>query len=427
MTDYGGINIETPQEVLARLAQARQQAMAKASPEQINNLMIERALDLAMGNPEVDAARQKTSAVQNALQEARATAESQGLNEDDRRLLELTGLRDALIDSDPEQAMKLTQAIQTQQVYALEKRKLSQEISSGDMELASRNKRYVLNPDTLQSEEINVATVEGAQRLLEARQRGEAIATTEGGLINLYNAERARQFDREHQADILRSKTEIEALKKADAATGLGKVTSNTLKDAIIVSRQPMDQLERAASLINDPRFQSIAGKLTNFKAKVSDLLSSGILNEQEARWYEEVTRVRANIANAVGEFRHERFGGALTEPEIKKGREYLPDEEDTPQQFLAKTDELYRMFTIGTRRAENALASNSWRKLMTPGTEYWDEENDRLFSPSLTSQITDPVTSTPPSSGNLTVEGPRGRNRSKPTVTAQDILNRYK
>jgi hypothetical protein len=426
MATLGGLQIETPQEILARMANARQRALLAAeSPEQVNQINMGRALDLIMGNPEVEAARRKTAAVTNAVRSAQDLGKEQGLNPQQTRRQELVNIRDALLETDPEQALQVTQMIQQQEIANLERRKLQQQITAGDMDLAAANKRYVLNPDTLESEELDVSTVEGAQRLLAARQRGEATADSEGALLNLYNAERARQHDTEMEAAMMRAKREQQALTKVDTSL-LGKETANTLKKGLPALRQPLDQLERAASLLNDPRYQSVAGKIKNFKAKASDLFSSGILSKEEAEWYSQVTRVRANIANAVGEFRHERFGGALTEPEIKKGKEYLPDAEDTPLEYLDKTEELYRMFQVGTRRASAALSADRWDVLTQPGTDFWNEETDRLFDPKMRGDRFPSAPKPEPTFGSR-----RARRQTQPSpktgVTATDILNRYR
>lgn len=382
---YAGITVETPQEVLQRIRSAREQALLNArSPEQITQININRALDLAMGNPEVEAARKKQATLSNAMREAQEFSKQEGLSQEEAQLQELSRLRDAFIDTDPEQALAITQMIQQQQVTNLERQKLQQQVTAGEADLSKRNKRYILDPETLESEEIDISTVEGAQQLLAARERGDAVSDKEGSLLNLYNAERARQHDNEQKLLMAQAKKEQVAMEKAGAMVALTPASKTTLQKGLPALRQPMDQLERAAALLNDPRYLSIAGKLKSFKAKAADLLSAGILTQEEAEWYSQVTKVRANIANAVGEFRHERFGGALTEPEIKKGKEYLPDAGDSPQAYLDKTEELYRMFKVGMARGSAALMNDDFRVLTQPAEMFWDEEEDRLFDPKL-------------------------------------------
>jgi hypothetical protein len=412
MANFAGLEIETPQEVLARLAQARQQAMAQAqTPEENTQIIINRALDLVMGNPEVEAARRKSAAVGNAIRSAQEFGKEAGLSEQDIRLKELTNIRDSLLEVDPGQALKVTQMIQQQEVANLERRKLKQQLAAGDLDLAQANKRYVLNPDTLKSEELDISTLEGAQRLLAARQRGEAIAANEGGLLNLYNAERARQHDAEMKEATSRAKKEQELLAKAGETQLLGKETANALKKGLPAIRQPLDQLERAASLLNDPRYLDISGKVGNFAAKAADLVAGGLLSEEEAKWYDEVIRVRANIANASGEFLHERYGGALTTGEAERAKQYLPDKDDTPEEFLTKTEELYMMLTTSMRRATTALSANRWDVLTQPGTEFWDEETDRLFDPAMRRSR---VTKTAEPEETLRFRKQRGQQRPK-------------
>lgn len=390
MAKYAGIDIETPQEVLARLRGLRQQALMKAqTPHQRNLINLERSMDLVFGNPEVRAAEERTGAVKGAMDRANEEMEGQeGLSDNQKQLRKLKAVQGALEKIDPDQALRVGDQIRELEVQELERQKLTQQVGIGKDTLGRLNKRYIFDTKTMQSKEIDISTPEGQAMAEEARAKGHLVAEKEGSLINFFSAAEARKHDRQMKSLTLaaeREKAQLEA--KADAQGKLVEnleltpATKNALQKGLPAVAQMMDQLETARDLMTDGRFLDIAGRVKNFSMSVRDFMGTGA-SAEDVEAYRKMIRVMSNVKNAAGELRHERYGGALTAPELEDSKTFIPDQSDTPTKFVEKINTLYNYFLTGQRRAQGALTTNRWEALLAKKDKLVDPEADRLFTP---------------------------------------------
>lgn len=104
MADFGSFQAQTPQEVLAKLAQNRSQVMVSGNVQQQRSQNIETALDGLFGNPQVRQAKRLETALKTAQS---ANTQRDGEDPLDFELRRLQSMRDAVADVDPATASQI--------------------------------------------------------------------------------------------------------------------------------------------------------------------------------------------------------------------------------------------------------------------------------------------------------------------------------
>lgn len=422
MAEYAGIQIETPQEVLARLRAAREKALLNArTPEQITQININRALDLVMGNPQVKAAEQKTGAVTGAMEQASKDVKSLNLSGDESRLHKLRLIRDSLEEIDPQQALQIDQQIQQQQIRNLEVRKLNQEIGAADYSLGQLNKRYAFDPDTLQTQVFDLSTPEGFKGAQEARLQGRLVTKSEDALVNIFNAERSRQWNQRQKELDREAQKQEKALEAASGKRSIVKSRRAALQGSIEANSQLMSMYKKAAALMNDPDMLRLRGRIKNFTMSVEDFAKQPNVSQAELDAYRRLSGVIATTMGAANRLIKERSGAAVTEQEWERLKKEIPLSEDGPIKFMQKMNNIYSTIAQATRRAEAALLADDFT-ILADDTGTYSQDEDQLFSDQ--AFIDAGAVPQPQTTGNLTVQGPKPK---AGTVSAQDVLKELK
>lgn len=406
MADLFGIKIETPQEVLARLNQQREVGMRQAAgdPGETARLRVAGLMDKVFGNPEVRKAQEQ----QDSLKAARVDAnqritENPDMTEEQKQILRLQSLRDSVEESNPALAYQIDDKIRAVRVAQLEQRKLQQQVTVGDKQIDDMNRRFIMNPETLQSEEVDLSTPEGAQKVLEARRNGWAVAQKEGNLVNLFNAERARQFNAQ-QATLDRA---AKLQEKELAKKGSYEITDTRktqMQKSIEATRQLTDRWKRVSALMKDPELMTVLGRVQKLGLSGKALAGFGLSASQREK-YDRATALISSAMGAANILIKERSGAAVTEQEWERLKKELPTWDDDPAAFKRKMQEQYMLMMRSNRRLHSALEQNDWRVTDQEGTK-WASKDDVLFR-DLSKEVNLPGEVAPSPAVNPGKEGP--------------------
>lgn len=335
------------------------------------------AMRAMFGSSAVQKQEAREQQISEALSQANADAKAQGIVDPaQKQMLRLEAVRATVEESDPSLAVKLEDQIRQLRVQDLEAQKLRQEVKAGDYKVDQLSKRYILNPDTLESQEVDITTPEGLAAVEAARENGDAVSASEGALLNIFNAERARQFtDRQKKLDRL--------AKEAEDAKETGDVTLTTahrtkLQGSLTANKQMMDQLKRASHILHDQEVLDMASRAGNWSSRVKDLLGMGYSRKQAEKYIRAQTAL-ANIQGAANTLLKERSGAAVTESEWERAKVEIPHIGDGPDQIRAKMENLYLMLSRSNKRARNALQANDFNILDQSG-DTWKGEDDYIW-----------------------------------------------
>lgn len=157
MANFGGFEIETPQEVIARIKAQREKGRQNRDPFVRRQTNIDQSIDAIFGNPEAKRQKRVTSAVGKAQASFEEdTTKSDIRNEIDR----LKSMRDAVEDIDPSTATQINQRILELGVAEEEQARLgaesTQRIESARQEITESGSRIQAREDDVRLAEANL-------------------------------------------------------------------------------------------------------------------------------------------------------------------------------------------------------------------------------------------------------------------------------
>ncbi len=416
--------IETPEEVQARINTERASlAQTTEGRDQVNYTQFAEAL---FGNPEVTRAKEQMAVVRSATEEANKLADAEGLSDDDAETAKLQTIRDRLESTNPGAATQIDKHLLQRRQTLLEEKKLQQEAAAGDISLDRTNRRFILNPDTLRSEEIDLSTVDGAQKAIAAREAGYLVSESEKDIVNVFDKERARSHTEQLKRETRAYKAMQDKLKDEANVFALTEPTRSALMKNLMMNQPMIDELKAAGELMNDPNMMSMSQKIPNLIVGAKQAINMGLISPEEGERYSRYKSMIARMSNAASELRHARFGGALTETEYELSKQFIPDASDTPLELIEKMNGLYDLLQKSSYRSNKALELNNYEMLSVPGEQFKDAIGPALFGPDIYNKF---GKATPQQKALKFGTGNRTSNRtsqgSSGKLSAMDILNR--
>lgn len=220
MASFGGFEMETPQDVLARLQDQRRQVMVDGRVSQQRSQNIESALDGLFGNPQARAAQRRVDAVRRAQQQT--TPQGEGEDDLDYELRSLKAKRDAVADIAPEIAAQInTQLLKLgEEKFQRSRLTASDDRAKTEFDWKTKDRAldditggqtYVFDPASGQAEGFNLRDPESTQAFLDARKKPNSTIITPQMKWQL-------DMQNDQQAAMLKA-----ALIKADATANGGK------------------------------------------------------------------------------------------------------------------------------------------------------------------------------------------------------------
>lgn len=199
MADFGGFQMQTPQEVLAQLAANRSRVMVGGDINQQRSQNIESALDGLFGNPQVRAAQRN----QDALRRATANLPSKQEGEDDLdfEMRRLKAMRDAVADVSPETASQLNMQLlkigeekfQRARLTASDKRaeeehgyKIDELKDEKTLREATAGRTYVLDKATGNAEAYDLRDEASNADFIEAAKKPNTMVITPAMAAQIY-------------------------------------------------------------------------------------------------------------------------------------------------------------------------------------------------------------------------------------------------
>lgn len=131
--------------------------------------------------------------------------------------------------------------------------------------------------------------------------------------------------------------------------------TKNKLQDSII---QATDELERLNSIGEgfDPKFLQIPGRLKAGALKLKDISGLKDLTPEESQYLDKFSTFKADSAKNLSTILNRLSGAAISPAEGERLKKGIPNDEDSPTQFIAKYRAAVKDSTRAIMRANWAL-----------------------------------------------------------------------
>lgn len=374
-------NMETPQQVQARISKERAKGLSGGSTASRRQARSNIFMDQLFGNKEVDAAQTLQNNVQAGLANAEQQFKDEGIEDPaQQQMLRLEAVRKSVQENNPGLALKLEDQIRTLRIADLERRKLDQTVKIGDDKVSRLNERFIFNPDTFKIEQVDIGTEEGKKRYDAAGEEGLARSDDEGSLLNLFNAERARAFTAEQKRLEILAQAEQDALAEEGEHKSIPKTRRTQMQRTIEAQTQLTDAYRRAADLMGTPGQGTTEwmNRVDNFTMSIKELASAG-LNADEIQQYTRFREIIAQTSGAANRLIKERSGAAVTEQEWERLKQELPTVHDSPSAFATKMQVMYDTLRRSNRRMDAAMQADDYTITMQDGENFASPE-DFLF-----------------------------------------------
>jgi hypothetical protein len=233
MANFGGFEVQTPQEVLAQVEARRRQVMTSGNVNAARSQNIESALDTLFGNPQARDAARRTDAMKRA--QKAEPARKDGEDEVDYELRRLAHMRDAVADVSPDIAAQINtrllelgeQKFQRQRLLAADARSseihnlnVQEKKDEAVMRRLTGGQTYVFDANTATAESYDLMNPTESAAFATAAKKPGARVITPAQAWQLYMQDDA-------QAAALRI-----ALAKADQDVSGSKVTLKDVEKA---------------------------------------------------------------------------------------------------------------------------------------------------------------------------------------------------
>lgn len=392
MADFGGFNVQTPQEVLARLQAQRDQFRQSPDPAVRRQATMDQALDVLFGNPQVRTAEKITKALERA---GKTVSPQQGEDQLDGELRRLQTMRDAVADLDPSTAAQINQRMLVLGAEKLERQKLL-----ADMKLAQTRETREAR-DAEREEELHPFQIASKAAELEekASQTENWINPKTGEMVNanaLDSIEKKTLQDR----GFVRFGVNVQ-VDDPEKLGGLTKAATTDLQKALMDGRQSLDGLSRVMQTY-DPSFLTLPTQIINGGKAMLERLGLPVEQSAKAHQYYEF---RANAVDALNLYINKITGAAMGVQEEVRIRRAFPDaEKDSHTQFVNKLRATVKQTMQFERRAQQALATgltitnrNQWETVALPDVS--DEEVNAFMAQQFGIPTEQPKSAPPPAS----------------------------
>jgi hypothetical protein len=139
------------------------------------------------------------------------------------------------------------------------------------------------------------------------------------------------------------------------AAQDLSGPTKNRLQDAIVQSTDELDRLNSIGQAF-DPKFLQLPGRLKAGALKIKDFSGLSNLTPEEAQYLDKFSTFKADSAKNLSTILNRLSGAAISPAEGERLKKGIPNDEDSPTQFIAKYRSAVKDSTRAIMRANWAL-----------------------------------------------------------------------
>jgi hypothetical protein len=218
MANFGGFEMETPQDVLARLAAQRSKVMVQGDATQQRSQNIESALDGLFGNPQVRQAQRAKDALTRAQS---SVSKADGEDELDYQMRSMAAKRDAIADISPDVASQINMQLLKLGEEKMQRSRLKAQDARTEEEFSWKKKdraldditqpqTYLYNPQSGTAESFDLSDPSQTAAFLEAKKQPNTTVISP-----------AQKWQLDMQNDAQAANLRI-ALAKADAAASGG-------------------------------------------------------------------------------------------------------------------------------------------------------------------------------------------------------------
>lgn len=139
------------------------------------------------------------------------------------------------------------------------------------------------------------------------------------------------------------------------AAADLSGPTKNKLQESIV---QATDELDRLNSIGEgfDPKFLQVPGRLKGAALKIKDIAGITDLTPEESQYLTKFSTFKADAAKNLSTILNRLSGAAISPAEGERLKKGIPNDEDSPTQFVAKYQAAVKDSTRAIMRANWAL-----------------------------------------------------------------------
>lgn len=366
MADFGGFQVATPQEVLAKLQAQRDEFRKSQDPQVRRQGNLDAVLDVLFGNPQIQASQRITNALNTAQRQLEPI---EGEEQLDTELRRLKAMRDAVEDLDPAVAAQINQRMLVIGSEKLEREKLKGDItravSKEAREEAAAARDAELHPE---------AVKEAKLRIQEKQAETVNYANPKTGEIQNVDALDSIAIKRLQAAGWVRVGLAV----NADEPGKLGAATKPVLTDLQTNLLQSQEQLDMLSNVLRkfDSSYLKLGTQVTNFGRNWIEKFG-GKLPPDQAGKLQGYTEFRRNSFDAFNRYIKFITGAQMSVAEAERIQRGFPDpEEDGPTVFLSKLKETTKQLMQVNKRARQALQfypdgsypqGDQWTKIQLP------------------------------------------------------------
>lgn len=342
-TNYSGLEIETPQEVLEKLRDKRTQMLATNNPLLMQRATIEEGIQAAFGSPQ----ERRASRVQKVLGEAQKLPAVEGESDVETSLRRLAKMRDAVVDIDPAVADKITTEMLKLGTIRQERLKLQGDI---DRTAGQEQRDKDLHPAAIAEAGLDVLTKQAEMEPWINTKTGEyqAVSATDyEGKVDLAK----RGFVPGGKPTLQGGKNEMLGIDTSP----LTKPSMNAAQEAYMGAGASLDMLAQTMQKY-DPSFSTLPKQLLSKGQGVYEKLG-GTLTPAQKEQHGKYTAWQRNTVDGLNRYIKAITGAQMAVAEADRIMKAYPKPADGPTEYINNVREVTKQLLQVQKRNVSLLS----------------------------------------------------------------------
>jgi hypothetical protein len=344
-TNYSGLEIETPQEVLGRLRDKRTEMLATNNPLLMQRATIEEGIQAAFGSPE----ERKASRVQKVLGQASKLPAVEGEDDVTSSLRRLAAMRDAVVDIDPAVADKITTEMLKLGTIRQERLKLQGDI---DRTAGQEKRDRELHPGAVAEQGIAVVQ--------KAAEMEPWMNPTTGKYTAVAAADMEGKQDLATRGYVPAGKPTLQGGKNellgTEGQIGLTKPSMNAAQESYMGAGASLDMLAQTMQKY-DPAFSTMPAQ---WLAKGQGWYEKfgGTLTPEQKATHGQFTSWKRNTVDGLNRYIKAITGAQMAVAEADRIKGAYPKPEDGPTEYINNVREVTKQLLQVQKRSASLMSA---------------------------------------------------------------------
>jgi len=343
-TNYSGLEIDTPQDVLERLRDKRTQMLATNNPLLMQRATIDEGLSAAFGNPQ----ERQAIRVQKVLGQARKVPPVEGEDDVTTSMRQLVAMRDAVQDIDPAVADKITTELLKLGTIRQERMKLQGDIArTAGQEQRDKD----LHPGAVAEQGITIAEKAATMEPWFNPETGKytAVASTD---FERKQELTAQNYVPAQKPGLVGGKREVMG---TDGVSDLTKPSMNAAQEAYMGAGASLDMLAQTMQKY-DPSFSTLPKQLLSKGQGVYEKLG-GTLTPAQKEQHGRYTAWQRNTVDGLNRYIKAITGAQMAVAEADRIMKAYPKPADGPTEYINNVREVTKQLLQVQKRNISLLS----------------------------------------------------------------------